>query len=240
MTLAELVLAAAAAGAGAGDGGGGGALGAGAATSGAAEGADAGAAAAAAAAEGSGARNEARQDRSTALHEALQQLLPPPPPGGAEQHQASSAAGTHQRASGAAEQQQRPPPPVPAPRQRHYYLRAVGANPRTEPARLEATFPQLAADLRLPLLYAPEAFFASVLRIASAGLALWTHYDVMDNVLVQITGSKRVLLFDPSDAVGLPAPPAPPSLMHSLNRSAPLPLDRRADLGRFPFPTGGL
>lgn len=32
----------------------------------------------------------------------------------------------------------------------------------------------------------PGSHFSSVLRVTSAGLSLWTHYDVMDNVLVQL------------------------------------------------------
>lgn len=36
--------------------------------------------------------------------------------------------------------------------------------------------------------------------MGSAGVQLWTHYDVMDNILVQVVGRKRVVLFPPSDA----------------------------------------
>jgi hypothetical protein len=55
-----------------------------------------------------------------------------------------------------------------------------------EPSNLEASFPELAADVRLPPLFPPEAFFSSIMRVSSPGLTLWTHYDVMDNVLLQI------------------------------------------------------
>src|SRR5699024_3660507 len=42
--------------------------------------------------------------------------------------------------------------------------------------------------------------FSSVFRISSKEIVVWTHYDVLDNVLVQIKGTKRVTLFPPSDA----------------------------------------
>lgn len=31
----------------------------------------------------------------------------------------------------------------------------------------------------------------------AAGLQLWTHFDVMDNILCQIAGSKRIRLWPP-------------------------------------------
>ncbi|KEP66376.1 UNVERIFIED_CONTAM: jmjC domain-containing protein C2orf60 [Hammondia hammondi] len=39
---------------------------------------------------------------------------------------------------------------------------------------------------------------STVLRVAQPGLELWTHYDIPDNFLVQISGYKRVFLFPPS------------------------------------------
>jgi tRNA wybutosine-synthesizing protein 3 len=89
---------------------------------------------------------------------------------------------------------------------RHYYMRAVGRDPRKEAARLAASFPALAAELRLPaacLPPQPAEPHSSVLRLASPGLALWLHYDVLDNVLVQLAGTKRILLFLPTAAGGL-------------------------------------
>lgn len=67
-----------------------------------------------------------------------------------------------------------------------YYLRSLGANPRKEAAHMGATFPQLAADVRIPDLFPHDALFSTVLRISSPGLRLWTHYDVMDNLLIQV------------------------------------------------------
>lgn len=55
-----------------------------------------------------------------------------------------------------------------------------------EPSDLAASFPELAQDVTLPQLFPLAAFFSSVVRVSSPGLRLWTHYDVMDNVLVQI------------------------------------------------------
>lgn len=65
-------------------------------------------------------------------------------------------------------------------------------------------FPDLAAELPLPLHLIPEgSYFSSVLRVSSAQLHLWPHYDVMDNVLMQITGTKRVVLYPPTEAESL-------------------------------------
>jgi tRNA wybutosine-synthesizing protein 5 len=75
--------------------------------------------------------------------------------------------------------------PSPSPR---YYLRSLGANPRKEPSQLRASFPELAADLDLGQLVPEERHFSSVLRVSSPGLRLWTHYDVMDNLLLQVGG----------------------------------------------------
>jgi hypothetical protein len=40
-------------------------------------------------------------------------------------------------------------------------------------------------------------YHSSVLRLASDDTQLWTHFDVMDNVLAQLTGQKRVVLWPP-------------------------------------------
>lgn len=80
-----------------------------------------------------------------------------------------------------------------------YYFRSLGADARKEPANIAAQFPELAKDFSLPELFPKEAFFSSVLRIASPGLCLWTHYDVMDNLLVQVCGEKKAVLFSPND-----------------------------------------
>ena len=42
-----------------------------------------------------------------------------------------------------------------------------------------------------------DAYHSSVLRIASPGTALWTHYDTHDNLLAQVRGRKTVTLWAP-------------------------------------------
>ncbi|XP_045178484.2 tRNA wybutosine-synthesizing protein 5-like [Mercenaria mercenaria] len=78
-----------------------------------------------------------------------------------------------------------------------YYLRALGDDPRKDIADIRVQFPALAEDILFPEFYPKEKFFSSVFRIASPGLQLWTHYDVMDNFLIQVQGRKRVVLFSP-------------------------------------------
>ncbi|XP_076854508.1 tRNA wybutosine-synthesizing protein 5 [Brachyhypopomus gauderio] len=84
-----------------------------------------------------------------------------------------------------------------------YYLRSLGEDARKEPADLRKQFPELAQDFHIPSFFQPEQFFSSVFRISSPGLQLWTHYDVMDNLLAQVTGRKRVVLYSPQDALHL-------------------------------------
>ncbi|KAL2160308.1 hypothetical protein VTH06DRAFT_1481 [Thermothelomyces fergusii] len=81
------------------------------------------------------------------------------------------------------------------------YLRALSnEKPSERPAVLADDFPALAADFRLPpeLSLVEESLFSSVLRL-SGPVNMWLHYDVMANVYCQIGGSKRLLLFPPSD-----------------------------------------
>ncbi|TKC45114.1 hypothetical protein EI555_005559, partial [Monodon monoceros] len=67
-------------------------------------------------------------------------------------------------------------------------------------ADIRKQFPLLEGDIKFPKFFKEEQFFSSVFRISSPGLQLWTHYDVMDNLLIQVTGKKRVVLFSPRDA----------------------------------------
>lgn len=91
--------------------------------------------------------------------------------------------------------------------QNRCYLRSMGVNMRKDPSDLRASFPPLAESFALPSFVPPqvmgEDFFSSCLRISSAGIRLWTHYDVMDNVLCNLTGRKHVLLWEPADADNL-------------------------------------
>ncbi|KAK4120771.1 LCM-domain-containing protein [Parathielavia appendiculata] len=101
------------------------------------------------------------------------------------------------------------------------YLRALShEKPSEKPAVLADDFPALACDFVLPaqLSLVSENQFSSVLRV-SGPVNMWLHYDVssapfipfpasvvlmtslqvMANVYCQIGGSKRLLLFPPSD-----------------------------------------
>ncbi|XP_035754989.1 tRNA wybutosine-synthesizing protein 5 isoform X2 [Egretta garzetta] len=59
-----------------------------------------------------------------------------------------------------------------------YYLRSVGEDARKDIADIRKQFPILADDVQIPEYFEKEQFFSSVFRISSAGLQLWTHYDV--------------------------------------------------------------
>ncbi|XP_015252512.1 PREDICTED: tRNA wybutosine-synthesizing protein 5 isoform X1 [Cyprinodon variegatus] len=106
-----------------------------------------------------------------------------------------------------------------------YYLRSLGDDVRKEPAVLSKQFPDLAEDFHIPPFFEPNQFFSSVFRISSCGLQLWTHYDVMDNLLAQVTGRKRVVLFSPQDALHL--------YLNAGDKSEVLDVDA-PDLKRFP------
>ncbi|KXZ49143.1 hypothetical protein GPECTOR_23g71 [Gonium pectorale] len=93
-----------------------------------------------------------------------------------------------------------------------------------EPANLSASFPALAPSLRLPPLFPPAALHSSVLRLSSPGLQLWTHYDVMDNLLVQVRGTKRLLLW----------PPSAHDALHVAGSSSPVTQLREPDMGAHP------
>jgi hypothetical protein len=81
-----------------------------------------------------------------------------------------------------------------------YYLRSIGENPRKEPAHALVQFPSFARDLKLPSEFwgSEDNYFSAVVRVSSGDLQLWTHYDAMDNMLIQLHGEKRVLLFPPA------------------------------------------
>lgn len=81
-----------------------------------------------------------------------------------------------------------------------YYLRSLGNDSRgREVANLDQHYPQLSQDFKIPDFLEPETIFSTVLRVASRGVQLWTHYDVMDNLLVQVTGRKKAVLYSPED-----------------------------------------
>ncbi|XP_054277778.1 tRNA wybutosine-synthesizing protein 5-like [Macrosteles quadrilineatus] len=81
-----------------------------------------------------------------------------------------------------------------------YYLRSLSNERRgREVADLRKQYPQISEDIQIPPFFDEDDFFSSVLRISSKGIQLWTHYDIMDNLLIQVQGRKRVVLFKPSD-----------------------------------------
>lgn len=105
-----------------------------------------------------------------------------------------------------------------------YYLRSLGGNPRKDVADIGKDYPSLACDVKVPQFFPAENFFSSVFRLASAGVQLWTHYDIMDNILIQIHGRKKVVLFSPKDI----------SYMYLIgDKSAVIDIDD-PDLDRFP------
>ncbi|CAH2306031.1 tRNA wybutosine-synthesizing 5 isoform X1 [Pelobates cultripes] len=106
-----------------------------------------------------------------------------------------------------------------------YYLRSLGEDPRKDIADIGNQFPRLAADIQIPQFFDKDQFFSSVFRISSPGLQLWTHYDVMDNLLIQVSGKKRVVLYSPRDA---------PYLYLAGDKSEVLDVDN-PDLDKYPL-----
>ncbi|XP_063238800.1 tRNA wybutosine-synthesizing protein 5-like [Bacillus rossius redtenbacheri] len=86
----------------------------------------------------------------------------------------------------------------------YYYLRSIGSDRRgREIADIQKQFPEIAGDINIPQYFSNDRFFSSVFRVGSPGVQLWTHYDVMDNILIQVKGRKRMVLFRPSDALNM-------------------------------------
>jgi len=104
------------------------------------------------------------------------------------------------------------------------YLRALSRNsPSDQPTNLADDYPEIAADFELPgeLLYCVENLHSSPLRI-SGPVNMWLHYDVMANVLIQVRGRKRLLLYPPSDVSHLGfGPGASSSSMDVFNPQGP-------------------
>ncbi|OEH79166.1 tRNA wybutosine-synthesizing protein 5-like isoform x1 [Cyclospora cayetanensis] len=66
-----------------------------------------------------------------------------------------------------------------------------------------SSYPELAKDVALEDWYCKARYFSSVLRLSSAGLRLFMHYDVPDNIYLQVVGRKRILLWAPEEALNL-------------------------------------
>ncbi|CBH14707.1 hypothetical protein, conserved [Trypanosoma brucei gambiense DAL972] len=83
-----------------------------------------------------------------------------------------------------------------------WYLRAVASNMKSERANIWRDFQGLKDDFVLPSAtvdHIKPRMHQACLRISAPPLQLWTHYDTLDNVLCQIVGRKRVVLFPPSE-----------------------------------------
>ena len=83
------------------------------------------------------------------------------------------------------------------------YLRSLADSPRDKVADFQNDFPEISSDVNFPSLCNEDSFFSSVFRISSPSVELWTHFDTMDNFLIQIKGEKRIIFFPPSDALNL-------------------------------------
>jgi len=102
------------------------------------------------------------------------------------------------------------------------YMRSLSSmKPAELPANISRDYPSLSPDFRLPpeLAFIMENAHSSPLRI-SGPVIMWLHYDVMANILCQIRGSKRLVLFPPSDVKYLEfGPGASSSSINVFNQS---------------------
>jgi len=100
----------------------------------------------------------------------------------------------------------------------YMYLRAIGKRPRKDPADFWKDFPQVSRLLswRAFQRWVPAAmYFSSVLRVMAPGMSLWTHYDVRDNILVQLCGRKLVTVFPVGSAPHLALQGSTGTVTHS-------------------------
>ena len=89
------------------------------------------------------------------------------------------------------------------------YLRSLASeSPSGKPADFWSDFTELSSDFELPPNFdiIRGNMHSSVLRI-SGPVTMWLHYDVMANVLCQIRGRKRLLLYPPRDVSLFSIPP---------------------------------
>jgi tRNA wybutosine-synthesizing protein 4 len=95
------------------------------------------------------------------------------------------------------------------PHQRMYFRSLSVTKPNAAPANLHNDFPEIAQDFILPppLSIATENLHSSPLRISSADVGMWLHYDGMANVLCHISGTKLFRLYPPTDVTKLSFPP---------------------------------
>ena len=79
---------------------------------------------------------------------------------------------------------------------------------KTESSNFYRDFSCIAADFAVPEAVAatalcPATHHQSCLRVNQRGMRLWPHYDVMDNVLINVVGRKQVVLFPPTQYANL-------------------------------------
>ncbi|KPA86296.1 hypothetical protein ABB37_00519 [Leptomonas pyrrhocoris] len=83
-----------------------------------------------------------------------------------------------------------------------WYYRSIAAHMKSERSNLWTDFATLGQDFVLPpgaKEHIEPLLHQSCLRMNAPPLQLWTHFDTLDNVLCQIVGCKRVVLFPPSE-----------------------------------------
>ena len=83
----------------------------------------------------------------------------------------------------------------------HLYLRSLAAeSPASNPANLRDDWPEIARDFHIPSLLkdVETNLHSSPLRISN-DISMWLHYDVMANVLFQVVGVKKLVVFPPTD-----------------------------------------
>ncbi|SZF05396.1 unnamed protein product [Blumeria hordei] len=81
------------------------------------------------------------------------------------------------------------------------YLRSLSSEqPTANPANFSKDFSSLSSDFSLPpeLSFVTENQHSSPLRISGSAI-MWLHYDTLANVLCQIKGERRLVLFHPLD-----------------------------------------
>ena len=83
----------------------------------------------------------------------------------------------------------------------HYYLRSLGNNPGKDKSDLWQDFPEIMKDFTLPEWFTKnfnfQKYSSSELRVSSKNTQLWTHYDMMDNIMCHVSGKKVVTFWDP-------------------------------------------
>ncbi|KPI85467.1 hypothetical protein ABL78_5488 [Leptomonas seymouri] len=83
-----------------------------------------------------------------------------------------------------------------------WYYRSIAAHMKNERSNIWTDFATLGKDFVLPpgaKEFIEPRLHQSCLRMNAPPLQLWTHFDTLDNVLCQIVGFKRVVLFPPSE-----------------------------------------